>query len=208
MATTKFSALALVPLLFGAGSAYSQAVLGEPLAADTVAAASSVPVSTARGPLRLEVSLADRRLYVYQGDTELRSYAVAVGKDQHPTPQGEFRIRRVIWNPRWVPPKVGWARGKTAKGPGDPANPMGKVKMFFQEPDYYIHGTNNEESLGQAASHGCVRMANEDIVSLAQLVMEHGGEPREPSWFQRILNRVRRSQEVRLPEPVPVVIRG
>jgi lipoprotein-anchoring transpeptidase ErfK/SrfK len=208
MTTTKFSALALASLLLGVGTAHSQRVLGEPVAVDSAAAADSLPPVVARGPLRLEVSLADRRLYVYQGGLELRSYPVAVGKHQHPTPQGEFRIRRVIWNPRWVPPKVGWARGKKPMGPGEPGNPMGRVKMFFQEPDYYIHGTNNEESLGEAASHGCVRMANEDIVSLAQLVMEHGGQPREPNWFQKILNRVRRSQEVRLPEPVQVVIRG
>ena len=31
-----------------------------------------------------------------------------------------FWVRRVIWNPRWVPPNEPWARGKTPKGPGDP----------------------------------------------------------------------------------------
>lgn len=180
-------------------------VLGTPTA-DSVTSSVAAPAES-REPLRLEVSLEERRLYVLQGEEVRASYSVAVGKPNHPTPAGEFRIRRVIWNPRWVPPKAGWAKGKKPRGPGDPANPMGRVKMFFQEPDYYIHGTNNEQSLGGAESHGCIRMANEDVVQLAQLVMEHGGEPREPSWFQRILNRVRRSSEVRLSEPVTVVIR-
>lgn len=200
--------LALIPL----GSAQGQTVLGEPVTAtapaDTLASSNVGERRTTGGPLRIEVSLEDRKLYVYQGEEELRTYSVAIGKDKHPTPAGTFNIRRVIWNPRWVPPKVGWARGKTPKAPGDPENPMGRVKMFFQEPDYYIHGTNHEESLGQAASHGCVRMANDDIIELAQLVMEHGGEPREENWFQQILNRVRRTQEVRLSAPVQVVVRN
>ena len=78
--------------------------------------------------------------------------------------------------------------------------------MFFREPTYYLHGTNDEESVGDAVSHGCVRMRNDDIIELAKLVMKHGGEPREPGWFQRILNRVRSTHEVRLSTPVPIRI--
>jgi len=205
--------LAFFPLLLPAAPGYAQTVLGEPVGGGAGAAVATVePVERAReearAALRIEVSLEGRRLYVYEGEEEIGSFAVAVGQSEHPTPRGEFSIRRVIWNPRWVPPKAGWARGKTAKEPGDPDNPMGRVKMFFQEPDYYIHGTNAQESLGTAASHGCIRMANEDIVELAKLVMEHGGEPREPGWFRRVLNRVRNTSEVRLGNPVPVVIRG
>lgn len=156
--------------------------------------------------VRLEVSLEEKKLYVYQADSVLRTYTVAVGKPQHPTPTGAFRVGRIIWNPRWVPPQAEWARNKRPREPGDPRNPMGRVKMFFVQPDYYIHGTNDEQSLGTAASHGCIRMSNEDVIELAQLVMEHGGEPREPSWFQRVINRVRATREVRLSQPVALVI--
>ncbi|HEX6071146.1 MAG TPA: L,D-transpeptidase [Longimicrobiaceae bacterium] len=155
--------------------------------------------------IQLEVSLSDRQLRVMQEGTLLRSYPVAIGQEKYPTPRGTFSIARIVWNPRWVPPKAPWAKGKTAKEPGDPDNPMGKVKLFFKEPDYYIHGTQAEESLGQAASHGCVRMANSDVVEVAQLVMEHGGEARPQSWFARILNLVR-PHEVRLSNRVPITI--
>ena len=47
--------------------------------------------------------------------------------------RGDFSVRRVIWNPRWVPPNSKWARGKKPMGPG-PDNPMGRVKIFFKEP--------------------------------------------------------------------------
>ena len=154
--------------------------------------------------IRVEVSVSERQLRVMRGDELVQSYRVAVGTSKYPTPTGEFAIGRVIWNPRWVPPESEWAKDKSPKEPGDPDNPMGKVKLFFQEPDYYVHGTDAEESLGQAASHGCVRMANRDVVELARLVMEHGGENRSPNWFRRIINFVRSTEEVRLSEPVPL----
>jgi lipoprotein-anchoring transpeptidase ErfK/SrfK len=186
------------------------AALGQevPLAGAPGEGAGDAPAAEANeaGPLRLEVSLSGRELRVIQGSEVLETYPVAVGKSGHSTPQGQFSIRRLVWNPRWVPPRAEWARGKTPKEPGDPNNPMGRVKLFFAEPDYYIHGTIDEQSLGEAASHGCVRMANEDVVELARLVMEHGGEPRPPSWFQRVVNYVRSTKEVRLSNPVSVTV--
>lgn len=154
----------------------------------------------------LEVSLAERELRVVRDGEVVRTYRVAIGQTKYPTPKGSFAINRVVWNPRWVPPKSEWAKGKSVKEPGDPDNPMGKAKLFFREPDYYIHGTEAEESLGQAASHGCLRMANSDVIELAKLVMENGGENRPPSWFQRIVNYVRSTQEVRLGSPVGLTI--
>lgn len=176
-------------------------------AQDAAAPASAPPDSGLVRPLELVVDVSDRTLTVQQGDEVLRTYTVAVGRERYPTPRGEFHIRRIVWNPRWVPPNTGWARGKRAAEPGDPNNPMGRVKLFFREPDYYVHGTNNEESLGTAASHGCVRMANEDAISLAQLVMEHGGELRSPGWFTRVLNRVRNTRQVTLSRPVRISVR-
>lgn len=153
------------------------------------------------------VDLSERMLYARSGDEVLRSYRVAIGKPQHPTPKGEFTIRRIIWNPRWVPPDARWARGKRPRGPGDPRNPMGRVKMFFQAPDYYVHGTHDEDSLGEAESHGCIRMRNSDVMDLARIVMENGGEAREPGWFQRVINRVRSTSEVRLSQAVAFKVR-
>ena len=154
--------------------------------------------------LQLEVDLSERVLTVKNGSDVLNTYPVAIGAPDHPTPRGSFGIKRVIWNPRWVPPKAPWARKKTPKEPGDPDNPMGRAKLFFREPDYYLHGTNAEGSLGQAASHGCVRMRNADVIELAQLVMEHGGAQKPESWIRRVINRVRSTQEVRLPRAVPL----
>ena len=157
-------------------------------------------------PLSLHASLMARILTVRMGDSVVATYAVSVGADGHDTPTGTFQIKKLVWNPRWVPPKEPWARGKTAKEPGDPENPMRTVKIFFREPDYYIHGTPAVESLGEAASKGCLRMDPREVADVAKWVMEHGGEPRPPSWFERIRRLARREHIVRLRNPVILTI--
>ena len=179
--------------------------------ADAVRADSTVKPDTAAAvapaaPLTLSASLGARILTVRAGDSVVATYAVSVGADGHPTPTGTFQIKKLIWNPRWVPPKQPWARGKTAKAPGDPDNPMQTVKIFFKEPDYYIHGTPAVESLGEAASKGCLRMDPLEVAEVAKWVMEHGGEPRPPSWFERIRRLARREHIVHLNTPVTLTI--
>lgn len=156
---------------------------------------------------RIEVDLSDRQLQLFVGEDVVATYPVAVGTSSHETPTGNFRIRRMIWNPSWTPPDEEWARDKKPTPPGHPDNPMGRVKIFFSEPDYYIHGTEAEESLGRAASHGCLRMSNDQVVELAQAIMEHGGETRPASWFRRIINHFRDTEEVRLSQPLPMTVR-
>lgn len=155
--------------------------------------------------LRLEIDVAQRELAaVVDGETVAR-FPVSVGTDDYPTPVGTFAIRKVIWNPPWAPPESKWARGKTPKAPGHPENPMKRVKMFFKEPDYYIHGTAAEDSLGKAESHGCIRMSPEDVTRLAQLVMEQGGKPMPEPWYRRILRR-KATEVVYLSTPVAVEV--
>ena len=163
--------------------------------------------SAAAADFSLTIDLSDRKLYVMEGDEVVDSYSVAVGQARHPTPRGSFTARRIVWNPRWVPPDARWARDKKPLPAGDPRNPMGRVKIFFSDPDYYIHGTRDVDSLGEAESHGCVRMRNSEVIALAKRVMEHGGSSRDPGWFRRVLNRVTATQEVRLSEPVTVRVR-
>jgi lipoprotein-anchoring transpeptidase ErfK/SrfK len=161
--------------------------------------------SLAAASLSIQVDIDDRKLLVYEENELIETYPVSVGKDEKPTPTGRFSIRRIVWNPAWVPPNEKWARGKTAKAPGHPDNPMKRVKMFFKEPDYYIHGTGDTDSLGGAESHGCVRMDPDDVTELAKLVMEHGGKPQPAPWYKRIF-RSRKTKTVYLTTPVPIRI--
>ena len=158
-------------------------------------------------PLVLTANIPARMLVVQRGDSTLRTFAVAVGQERYPTPTGTFTIKKMIWNPSWrPPPDADWAKGKKAKGPGEPGNPMKVVKIFFEEPDYYIHGTGDVESLGSAASHGCLRMDPEEVAELAKIIMEHGGQPREENWFWRIIHSRREEKVIYLDNPIALTI--
>jgi lipoprotein-anchoring transpeptidase ErfK/SrfK len=159
------------------------------VAITAVAASAAKPIETpGDSPLSLVASLSSRTLTVTRDGAVVKTYAIAVGSERHRTPTGSFAIHHIVWNPSWVPPDAKWAQGKTPKAPGHPANPMKLVKMFFQEPDYYIHGTDAVESLGQAASHGCLRMDPDEAGELALMVMDNAGVSRDWDWVKGLLH--------------------
>ena len=195
--------LAAVP---GVASAQRTAPRDTGLIVSTLESAVSRPVMKHES-LALTVDLSDRTLFVMDGQRVVRRFPVSIGAEDFPTPKGNFTIRHMIWNPSWRPPPSGWARGKTYEPPGSPGNPMGRIKIFFQEPDYYIHGTGLTSSLGRPASHGCIRMRNIDVAELGRTLMENGGSPRPAEWYQETLGKADTSREVRLSKPIPVRIR-
>lgn len=157
------------------------------------------------GPLTMAASTQKRILVVRVGPHTVKKYDVAVGSKAHPTPTGRFTVRHIVWNPAWVPPNAGWAKGKQPAEPGDPKNPMRAVKIFFQEPDYYIHGTNDEGSIGEAASHGCIRMTESDAVELARYLMEQENLHHSDDWYANVVSSDKPT-DVRLPAGIPIAI--
>lgn len=187
------------------GAALSATLLAAALAFMSTRPRFDAPaVSFQDAAVRMIIDISERKLYVEENATQIQSFNIAVGTAQHPTPHGSYTVQRIIWNPRWVPPQSEWAKGEAVREPGDPKNPMGRVKIFFREPTYYIHGTNAEASIGTAASHGCVRMLNDDVIALARLLIERTGTPVEPGLIQRLINRVHQTREVRLENAVPL----
>jgi lipoprotein-anchoring transpeptidase ErfK/SrfK len=181
--------------------------VGAVVAAVATASAVRPTVSTPAEPtLTLTADLSDRTLTLRSADSAISTFQVAIGTDLKPTPAGNFAIRKIVWNPTWVPPNEPWARGKSPQPAGARANPMKVAKLFFREPDYYIHGTGDTASLGSAASHGCLRMDPDDVAQVAKYVMEHGGQPRDESWFWRVLHFRSETKTVLLDNPVPLTI--
>ncbi|MGH7468335.1 MAG: L,D-transpeptidase [Longimicrobiales bacterium] len=156
--------------------------------------------------LRLEVDISERQLHVIQDGEVVRSYGIAVGTSSYPTPEGSFSISKIVWNPPWVPPDSDWARDEPARAPGDPANPMAGVKIYFSEPAYFIHGTNDPQSIGSAASHGCIRMEQRDAEELAQLLMEQSGAGKDEDWYDKVIGSSTDTYVVRLPNAVGLEI--
>lgn len=179
------------------------------LAAGLIAAARAANDEAAGEPdppgLRIHVDLSARRLKMYEADTLVWQYPVAIGADGYSTPEGQYSIRKMVWNPKWVPPDSPWARKYTPKPPGHPANPMKVVKIFFKEPDYYLHGTADEKALGDPASHGCIRLSSADAYALARLLQQHGGAGKSEAWYRNAIGG-KSTISVRLPKPVAIRI--
>ena len=163
------------------------------------------PQQVIAGPITLAASTKKRILEVRVAGVTTKRYDIAVGTKAHPTPNGSFVIRHIVWNPAWHPPDAQWAKGKQATPPGHPKNPMKVVKIFFQEPDYYIHGTGDEETLGSAASHGCIRLSQADAFALGRYLMDRAGAPKSDEWYAGVFNRGV-SADIHLPKGVPIVI--
>ena len=157
------------------------------------------------GDISLLADISQRTLTVRENGEVVKVYDIAVGSERHPTPPGEYSIHKIVWNPAWIPPDRAWARDKVPQGPGDPDNPMRVVKIFFHEPDFFIHGTPSTGSLGTAASHGCLRMDPNEAGDLALLLMDNAGIQRDWDWVKSILD-VGESRTVQLGQSVPMSV--
>ena len=112
---------------------------------------------------RIVVNLGERRVQLYQGSQLLDTYAIAVAKPGWETPTGTFQVLDMEQNPTWVHPITG-----ITVPPGSD-NPLGVAWIGFlsnEEGEIGFHGTNQEELIGEAVSHGCLRMRNEDVKAL------------------------------------------
>lgn len=96
-------------------------------------------------------------LSLYQGMRFVKSFGVATGQRQYPTPLGRFRVIVKWKHPWWYPPDSPWAKDKEPVPPG-PGNPLGTRWMGISSPGVGIHGTPEPGSIGYSVSHGCIRM--------------------------------------------------
>jgi L,D-transpeptidase catalytic domain/Putative peptidoglycan binding domain len=96
-------------------------------------------------------------LTLYNGETTVRSFGVATGSAQYPSPAGTWSIVDKQRNPWWRPPDSDWAKDAKPIPPG-PGNPLGTRWMGLSAAAVGIHGTPDAASIGYSASHGCIRM--------------------------------------------------
>jgi lipoprotein-anchoring transpeptidase ErfK/SrfK len=115
----------------------------------------------------LVLRLGERRVYIFEREHLLASYPVAIGAPDTPTPIGEFTIFQMIENPIWQSPWTGEIHQPGAN------SALGLRWIGFAElPGGVIgfHGTPTVSSVGRAASNGCVRLRNEDVLALFEYV--------------------------------------
>ena len=155
--------------------------------------------------VQLIADLSAKKLHVYLNSILSHSYDIAIGKDEHPTPTGDYLITRIDWNPEWVPPLSEWAEGRSYKRPGHPENPLGLMRMHFHE-EYKIHGTLEHWSIGRRISAGCIRLTNPDILHLSRFLLRATDVANYQSYFTEAAARPYRMIDLELPQPITFTI--
>jgi lipoprotein-anchoring transpeptidase ErfK/SrfK len=128
----------------------------------TMAAKGQQPAPTPLPARIIVISLQDHKLALVEDGQAKKVYTVAVGKPSTPSPVGTFTIERRVVNPTYH-------HGDRTVAPG-PKNPVGSRWMGLSKAGYGIHGTNEPNSIGKSASHGCIRMAKADLEEFYELV--------------------------------------
>jgi lipoprotein-anchoring transpeptidase ErfK/SrfK len=171
--------------LFQVGAAVLSAVLwpgvtGLPAAADP-SAEQRLSTPTTERQLVLDRRL--RRLSVIEDGRERRRFPVGVGRPGWETPVGRFEVIELAVDPTWEHPATG------RRIPPGPGNPLGsrwigfhrdcRGRAGFNGTEHLVvkgcvsagfHGTPQRDSVGQAVSHGCVRLLDEHVRELFDLV--------------------------------------
>ncbi|MCA3562678.1 MAG: L,D-transpeptidase [Aestuariivirga sp.] len=134
-----------------------------------------VAFRTAEKPGTIIINTWERALYQVMPDGEAMRYLVAVGKEGFSW-SGTARVGMKRVNPTWTPPPEmikrtpKYARWVNGMPGGIPENPLGvrALYLFNKRGDtgFRIHGTHAPSSIGTAASSGCIRMLNEEVVEL------------------------------------------
>lgn len=146
----------------------------EPFRLEDVVPTAALPEKEEFKGRTIHISLSDRFLTVAEEDKPIAAFPIAIGTPSLPTPKGKWRIYGICVMPsyRWDPGVLSHGvRTSTFKMlPPGPNNPVGVVWCALNKSGIGIHGTNNPDSIGNAASHGCMRVANWDVSRLAKLI--------------------------------------
>ena len=133
-----------------------------------------VDYPTAEAPGTIVIDTHGPFLYLVEGDGKATRYGIAVGREGFGWTGTGTIVRSAKW-PRWTPPPemierdphlAKWKDGQ----PGGVTNPLGARALYIniggRDSGYRIHGTNTPSSIGWAASSGCFRMLNQDVIDL------------------------------------------
>lgn len=116
----------------------------------------------------LVINVPEMQLYDFTVGPEPEVFAIAIGDQMDPSLIGSFRIGRKRERPAWTVPASIRAKKPylPAVVPPGPDNPLGDHWMTIGATSYGIHGTNNPWSIGREATHGCIRLYNDEIARL------------------------------------------
>lgn len=133
-------------------------------------------IKVPNGPFHARIVKSDFRIDLFLQDVYVRSFRVGLGAEPG-TPEGVWRVKEKLVNPTFFPPAS--YPDKRIIAADDPKNPLGEHWIGLEGVEgaavghdgYGIHGTIEPDSIGRAVSHGCVRMLNDDVAFVADLLL-------------------------------------
>ncbi|SKA88322.1 Lipoprotein-anchoring transpeptidase ErfK/SrfK [Prosthecobacter debontii] len=135
---------------------------------------STEPPPPAATDLAVKVDTSDSMLKLFEKGKLVAAYPVTIGSEQTQSPQGEWKIRGIARLPDFRYDrsflKTGERGEKTYLIKPGPNNMVGVVWIALNKRGIGLHGTSEPDTIGRSTSHGCVRLANWDIVRLASKV--------------------------------------
>jgi hypothetical protein len=165
----------------------------------TISFPSSYPVGS------IVIDSKGRQLFLVTSATEALHYPISVGREGFSWAGTETISRKAEW-PDWHPPEEMRYRDwrLPEKMTGGIKNPLGAMALYLGNSLYRIHGTNDPNSIGRAASSGCFRMLNGHIVDLAGRV--EVGAP--VTVVHRLPPELEKVVAEQVAPPKPVVTKG
>lgn len=123
---------------------------------------------------KILIDTRERFLEIHEGDKLIAEFPITPGSTTLPAPIGTWRILGIATLP-WFRHDEGVLNAGVKTNnffnlPAGPNNPVGVLWMGLNKPHVGVHGTNNPETIGRAASHGCIRTANWDAARIKDLV--------------------------------------
>jgi lipoprotein-anchoring transpeptidase ErfK/SrfK len=126
----------------------------------------STPPTTA-----VKIDTKTSMLAVYEGEKLIAAYPVTIGSAQTESPVGDWKVRGVAKMPNFRYDKAMLNKGERSADfhmlPPGPNNPVGVIWIALNKKGIGLHGSSDPDAIGRSASHGCVRLANWDVVRLA-----------------------------------------
>jgi lipoprotein-anchoring transpeptidase ErfK/SrfK len=146
----------------------------EPFRIEEIKSLPSLPEIPEFKSRKIKILRNEKILELSEEDRLIAAFPVTTGSATLPTPPGKWRILGISTLPTFR-----WDEGVLNHGvrtqnfymlPPGPNNPVGVVWCGLNRAGIGIHGTNQPETIGRAFSHGCIRVANWDVVRLVRKI--------------------------------------
>jgi lipoprotein-anchoring transpeptidase ErfK/SrfK len=118
-------------------------------------------------PGTIIVNTSAKRLYLVLGKGQALMYGIGVGREGF-TWSGTSTVTAKREWPDWTPPDEMLRRKPSLPHHmrGGPENPLGARALYLGDTMYRIHGSNEPHTIGTAATSGCIRLTNDDVIDL------------------------------------------